>query len=618
MNDNKNTVRELIDTINKISDQSKNIDTLFSSTKNGLFNEKGVIPRKVGDYSDISKTKNVNKQDIFGDLIKTFESFVGVNDNNINERPAVKNKIRRYAEDSATTALRSAKQIIIDEIKNNLFIGDGACGSNIIITGDTITLVPNEFDLTNMLKVSPESTSGAIMYENIEETGEIKMNRELYKLFDNSGSTFNFENYTGGTLFSMAWNETNQEYNISGLTTVNQVSEFISDYYSLIDFPGIEDVIKQAMLMTIQGDGSESKTFNFGMDMLERLLNKMFSACGQQTTKAPLNQTAIEDEDQESYFDFNDVEGIDIEEEDARRRRVLKFVDCNNFEVPINTNHIEDFAYFVSKKNINENVTNTLNKVAIESYEDSEKSIDLQNLEITLSGMYILKIPRAIISTILSPKMLFPIVTLYKVLNNSTVIIDIKDLMKKLSKLFFSIIKKVFWKFIKEFWVFMKKEMLNFVKKIALKIIKDKLKRWKTIITALISLLVKLLTTTIDSCGSIYKIILDTIEAALNVSVNIPIPGILLLLADTLPGYSSEKAYMNVVNNLTAAGIETGPLYGRDNKLNDVIKSILEGHTQEMDANSYVKITLKEAVLPSSVVSTFVAPGIVMGVGKVI
>jgi hypothetical protein len=232
--------------------------------------------------------------------------------------------------------------------------------------------------------------------------------------------------------------------------------------------------------------------------------------------------------------------------------------------------------------------------------------------------MYILKIPRAIISTILSPKMLFPIVTLYKVLNNSTVIIDIKDLMKKLSKLFFSIIKKVFWKFIKEFWVFMKKEMLNFVKKIALKIIKDKLKRWKTIITALISLLVKLLTTTIDSCGSIYKIILDTIEAALNVSVNIPIPGILLLLADTLPGYSSEKAYMNVVNNLTAAGIETGPLYGRDNKLNDVIKSILEGHTQEMDANSYVKITLKEAVLPSSVVSTFVAPGIVMGVGKVI
>jgi hypothetical protein len=618
MIDNKNTVRELIDTINKISDQSKNTNTLYDSIKNDLPSEKGIIPRKIGDYSDISKTKNVNKQDIFEDLIKTFEGFVGVNDNNITERPIVKNKIRRYTEESAKTALRSSKQMFIDEIKNNFFIGDGVCGSNIIITGDTITLAPKEFDLTNMLKIDPESTSGTILYESTEDTGEIKMNRELYNLFDSSGNTFNFDNNTGGTLFNMSWNDINQEYNISGLTSVNKVIEFVNDYYSLIDFPNINDVIKQAMLMTIQGDGTESKTFSIGTDMLERLLNKMFSACGQQTTKLPLNQTAVEEEDQESYFDFDDVEGINIDDEDARSRRVLKFVDCNNFEIPINTNHIEDFAYFSSKKNINENVTNTLNKVAIEAYEESEKSITLQNLEISLTGLYILKVPRAIISTVLSPKMIYPIVTLYKVLNNSTIVIDVKDIMKRLSKLFFSIIKKIFWKFIKEFWGYMKKEMLIFVTKIALKIIKNKLKRWKTIIIALISLLIKLLTTTIDSCGSIYKAILDTIESALNVNVNIPIPGILLLFADSLPGYSSEKAYMNVVNNLTASGIEMGTLYGRDNKLNDMIKGILEGHTQEMDTNSYVKITLKEAVLPSSLVSTFITPGTVMGVGKVV
>jgi hypothetical protein len=259
-----------------------------------------------------------------------------------------------------------------------------------------------------------------------------------------------------------------------------------------------------------------------------------------------------------------------------------------------------------------------LNKAAVEAYENSGQSIDLQNFQISITGLYVLKIPRAIISAILSPKIMFPIVTLYKILNEITIGVDIKQMMKTLAKLFVQIIKKIFWKFIKEFWGYVKKELLNFVKKIAMKIIKDMLKRWKAIVSSLIALLTKLLTTTIDNCSSLYKIILETIEAALNTSITIPLPGILLLMADTLPGYSSQKAYMNAVQNLTNSGIEMGELYGRTNKLNDMIKGILDGHTQEMDANSYVKITLKEAVLPSSVVSTVITPGTVMGVGKVV
>lgn len=601
MAENKNTVRELIGTIGKINNQPKNDTTLYDVAKAGLTPENSV---------STNGSKNTKKQDVFGDLINTFNAFTGTNGNN-------KNNIRRYAEESSNTALRSAKQILINEIKNKLFIGDGACGSNIAITKDAVMLEPKEFDLTNMLKISPDSTSGSIMYENTEDTGEIKMNREFYNLFDNGGDHFHFNDYTGNTLFSIYWDESEQKYNVSGLTASNTATEFIDNYYSMIDFPRIDDVIQQAMLMTIQGDGNESSMFKNGMNMLDRLLNKILSSCGEQASGSPLNQTDP-DEDLDSYFNFDDVEGIKIDDEDAKFRRVLKFTDCNNFETSINPNHIEDFVYFTTKKNISENITNTLNKIIVEIHEKSDKSVGLDNLRTTLTESYILNIPRAMISTLLSPKMLFPIVVLTKIGSASDETKDIKDTMKTFSKLFFSIIKKIFWKFIKVFWGFMKKELLNFVKNIALKIIKDKLKRWKTIIIALISLLTKLATTSIDSCDSVYKTMLDTIKSAMNTNTNIPIPGILLLLSDSSPGYSTEKAYINIINNLTSAGIETGQLYGRDNKLNNIIKAILEGHTKEMDENSFVKITLKGAVLPSSLVSTYVTPGTVIGVGKVV
>lgn len=618
MSDNKIAVRNSIDIINKTNDSlNKKTDTLYDTLKEDLASTNGVIKRKIGDYNDSIKAKLTDRTDIFEDLIKTVESFIGVNDNNINEKPAIKNKLRRYAEQSATTAIRSAKQIIVNDVSKALFAGDNTCGTNVNISIDTITLSPTEIDLLNMLKEDPSSTIGTIMYEQTEETGLVKMNRELYNLFD-SGSPYDFTNYDGEKLFTINWDAVNQEYQLNGLTTVASVKQFITDYYSSIEFPDINEILNQAMLMTINGDGTESKSFDIGTDMLERLLNKLFSACGSPNNDNILNQTAVNEDDDSSYFDFNDIEGIDVFNEDLRKRKVMRFVDCNSFETQINPNNISDFAYFSGRKNPNENITNTLNKVAIEAYENSGQSIDLQNFQISITGLYVLKIPRAIISTILSPKMMFPIVTLYKVLNNVVIGVDIKEMMKTLAKLFVQIIKKIFWKFIKEFWGYVKKELLNFVKKIAMKIIKDMLKRWKAIVSSLIALLTKLLTTTIDNCSSLYKIILETIEAALNTSISIPLPGILLLMADTLPGYSSQKAYMNVVQNLTNAGIEMGELYGRPNKLNDMIKGILDGHTQEMDANSYVKITLKEAVLPSSMVSTVITPGTVMGVGKVV
>lgn len=112
-------------------------------------------------------------------------------------------------------------------------------------------------------------------------------------------------------------------------------------------------VTKMAMLMTINADGSEPPLFNIGLDNLTRLLKKICANCGSPSTGLKQNATTQfneNDQDSEFYFDFDDVEGIDLDDEANRRNRVLKFRDCNDFTTQISSTHFEDFVYLSKNK----------------------------------------------------------------------------------------------------------------------------------------------------------------------------------------------------------------------------------------------------------------------------
>jgi hypothetical protein len=620
-------IRAKIDAIKKINDQPvKTTDDLYDLLNSDKLAEPEVfLRRKLDDYKDKKKAKKTEKKDIFSELMKTADGFLGTDDATKKDtklKPYTIHKLKKYSILSASTTLHSSKQIVMDTVKNNLFSGEGVCGSNNLMPFDTLTLEPKEFDFLNMLKVAPDSTSGKIMYEADPDKGFVKMNTKFYTTFD-SGSPYFFNNKNGDSLFNITWNEPTQSYTVAGLkgvSGVTTVQEFLTDYYSSIEFPDIENIIKQSMLMLLGGDGGEPQSFINGQNQLDRLLQKLFSMCGQKTNPKPMNQNTSnlineDDDDLEWYFDFDDVEGIDLDDESNRHRRVLKFRDCDNFEVPTNTNHIEDFVYFTKKGNINENVDNALNNVANEAYESAEHTISLENLLLSIIGMFVKTLPKAIISSVISPKVFFPITVLYKSFKGLT--ITAMDILKKLKKMFNEIITQLFWKFIKEFWGYLKKDLLAFVAKISATILLNKVKRYKKILMSLITLLIKLLKSNLDSCEAIFEAILATIDSALNAKVKIPIPAILLVLSDKLPGYSADRAYMNVLERLSASGVQMGDLYGRENKLNSVVKSILDGHTEEMDENSFIKIALQPtsiAVAPGGL-AALITPT-VSGVGK--
>jgi hypothetical protein len=481
---------------------------------------------------------------------------------------------------------------------------------------DSMMIAPREFDFFDMLKVEPSTTMGKLIYEPVTPNinNDIKFNRELYRNFDTTTNPFYFKN-----LFGISWDTNQQRYLVENLPSTLAIGDFLDNYYNSIEYPDIDDVLKTAMQMLLGGDGGEPKTFKIGMKNVNRLLTKLLSICGDKTTDKPLLNTTdtelTEDEtDIQNYFDFDDVEGIDLDDEDAYDRGVLKFRDCNNFETNLNPAYPEDFAYLSDKKPIDMNVLNTLDKAARDAFETSDSGVEFEGFQISIYTSFILKIPRALLMCLLSPKMFFPIVVAYKIIKGG--ILSVKELMKALYKLFYNFIRNMFWKFIKEFWALIKKDLLLFIKKIAAQILMNQLKKIRFIIQILIGIIRKVLSTNIGSCTEIFGMLLQTITSALNKSVKIPIPGMLIMLSQFLPGFSADRAYMSAVEKIQASGINMGPIYGSENKLPALVKGIIDGYSEEIDTNSFVQISLNPAIIPAGIGEAIIPPGIVSGYGK--
>jgi hypothetical protein len=623
LKDTKNKLKSRLEVIKKINDDPNSlVDSLSDKFLKDLPSTDQLFGKKLDDFLSKARRKKENKKDIFGELLEIAEGFLSSGKKvETSDKLFSKGKLKQHALTSSRLTLDSSKEIITTSVKKVFFAGGGICGTNLTLSGINVKIKPEEIDLMNILTVDPSTSTGQIVYEpTTSGNGKEKVNRELYSIF--SGGTYQFDSNNNNTLFKADWDQSNQEFNITDFNGM-EVETFFNDYYSTIELPDIQHITKTAMLMTIQGDGSDNPLFNKGMNSVNRLLQKLMAVCGSPKRKDELrNQNAVDmfnetDEEIESYFDFDDVEGIDLDDEDSRFRKVLKFVDCDNFETPVNPSTIEDFVFFTKKKPLNELVDSTLSRTANQAFLDSNSGIPLVNFNLNLMNLFILNLPKALVSSLLTPKIFLPILIVYKVIKGITSqSIDVKVLMRMLSKLFNEIIKQLLWKFLREFWRLVKIDLMAYVMKIVKKILKNKSKRYLTIVKALIAFLLKALETKIDNCYALFSAVFSAITAALSASVPIQVPNVLLLLSDSLPGYSSDRAFMNAMERISASGVKTEAIFGETNNIGTIVKSLIDGHTEEMDTNSFIKITLKGGALPGPSGGAAIVPGTIAGVGK--
>lgn len=622
LKDTKAKLQSRLEAIKKINDDPNSLmDNLSDKYLKDLPSTDQLFGKKLDDFLSKAKRKKENKKDIFSELLDIAEGFLSSGKKvETSDKLFSKGKLKQHALTSSRKTLDSSKEIVTNSVKKAFFAGNGICGSNLTLTGVNVKIKPEEIDLMNILTIDPSTSTGQIVYEPSSSNGKEKVNRELYSIF--SGGTYQFDSNSNNTLFSTQWDQTNQEFNVTNFNGVD-IETFFNDYYSTIELPDIQHITKTAMLMTIQGDGSDNPLFNKGMNNVNRLLKKLMAVCGSPNRTDQLkNQNAVDmfnetDEDVEFYFDFDDVEGIDLDDEDTKFRKVLKFTDCDNFETPVNPSTIEDFVFFSNKKPINELVDSTLSRTATQAYFDANGNIPLINFNANLMNLFILNLPKALISSLLTPKIFLPIIIVYKVVKSLTSqVINVKILMRMLSKLFNEIIKQLLWKFIQEFWKLVKIDLMAYLLKIVKKILKNKTKRYLTIIKALIAFLLKALETKLDNCYAIFSAVISAITAALSAPISLKVPNVLLLMSDSLPGYSQDRAFMNIMERISASGVDTGPILGETNNIGTIVKSVIDGHTEEMDENSFIKITLKGGALPGPSGGAAIIPGTIGGVGK--
>lgn len=623
LKDTKARLQSKLEVIKKINDDPNSLmDSLSDKLLKDLPSTDQLFGKKLDDFLNKAKRKRENRKDIFGDLMEIAEGFLSSGKKvESSDKLLAKGKLKQHALTAGKRTLDASREIVTSSVKKAFFAGEGICGANLTLSGINVEIKPEEIDLMNILTVDPSTSTGQIVYEEQSQNkGKEKVNRELYSIF--SGGTYQFDSNNNNTLFKAQWNQSTQVFNVTDFNGLN-VETFFSDYYSTMELPDIQHITKTAMLMTIQGDGSDNPLFNKGMNSVNRLIQKLCAICGTPTKKDELkNQNAVDmfnetDEDIESYFDFDDVEGIDLDDEDSRFRKVLKFKDCDNFETPVNPSTIEDFVYFSNKKPLNELVDSTLARTSTQAYLDSESNIPPINFNLNLMNLFILNLPKALISSLLSPKIFLPIVIVYKVVKSITnQAINVKTLMKMLSKLFNTIISQLLWRFLQEFWKLVKIDLIAYVIKIVKKILKNKFKRYLTILKSLISFLLRILEQKIDNCYALFSAVITAITSALSANISLKVPGILLLLSERLPGYSQDRAFMNIMERVSASGVKTGPIFGETNNVGTLVKSIIDGHTEEMDQNSFVKIALKGGALPGPGGGAVIVPGLISGVGK--
>ena len=598
LNELKKDIKSQIDAVKNINDTSQNfVDSQKDKLVSGLPSFSPFGGKTFDSFIPKKTTKKETHNDVFSELIDTVEGFLGVakkTNIDVKNKAFSKQRLRQITEESIKATVKSSKTIVIDSVSQVLFAGDGICGTNKSFTGDTVVVAPNEFDFLNILTVDPTSNTGQILYEDpLINPDTIKMNSILYSGFSSSQSV---KTKDGKTLFNLNWDSNNQQYTVSGLSNTPQVKDFISDYYSNIHFVDYNSVINKAVLMTIKGDGSEPPLFNVGLNDLNRLLSKLCANCGNPSTglkQNPNQQFNENDEEPEFYFDFNDIEGIDLDDESNRLEGVLKFTDCNDFKIPINPTHFEDFVYF-KNKNINDNVSKTLYNVAADAHSQTNDTIPVDNFHISLLNSYILQLPKALMGTVLSPKYFLPIVVIYKQLVSlgGNAVTEVKVLMSKMSKLFKLILDKLMWKFLSEAWNRIKKDLGEFLALLAATIVKNKYKKYVLIIGSLIAILNKVLQNLgdVDNCNTLFSSIGKAIQLALLGGVSIPIPSPLLLAAASRDGFSADRAHMNAMEAIKSAGIDTGDKFGVPSQIGGMVKGIIDGHTKEHDTNAKVSV----------------------------
>jgi HPt (histidine-containing phosphotransfer) domain-containing protein len=501
----------------------------------------------------------------------------------------------------------------------------------------------SSIDIFTNLKTEPETPFGKIFYEKLQPSADtifkpyggdesFPMNKQLYQLTesnntDRSFSQINGKNYlgeSGQNLFDLQYSKTNS-FGVTGDyyrvilidredgsgNLSNNVGEFINDYYSTIKLvdtvdigANIVNILSGAISFKAQvGIGQLNEQSKFDL-LVQRILGLCFDSRREIDVSGVAKVAELDGVD-DSFFELTEIDLRNIEVAVSNiQNGVMEFEDCDNVKLPVDADslieQLVDLRDNISGQTINDQVA------ALESIIDSisqnpDWSVAIPNnfnVAVAIDTNVIKKIPLAVASSVLSPKVLLPLYTLLSVVQSgatytynqavtsantttsnvnttvgnagsdigasaSNVVTNGTEFLKTFKTFSVQVISRINAEFLEVLFEILKRDIINLISSIIQDAVKSRIAKKYAMILRLIqiALIVSQLISDYRKCKSLLDnilLLLNLVGQSLGLKREIPLG--LLALSGLLPGISPEKMTVGAIEALQALGIPTGGL----------------------------------------------------------
>lgn len=500
-----------------------------------------------------------------------------------------------------SNSIKYVKKLLLKTIKNiepkireilleEVFKAVG-CDQNQSYTAQTLYISVKSIDIGQILKQDPQNSTSSLLYEKNNQISPqpypYSMNRQLYNRIQQNDSFngqygTNYNGRSGQPLFNIQYVDVNPltgvgggwyEIDLQNRATVNNVSEFLVDYYSTIKLFEFNNIMANIM-------NSLSGSISFKLDIgtkqaedatkFELIVQRILGLCFDNKSEIDVSGVAkIAEYDgvDNSFFEFTEVDLRNINQKVTNiKNGVIEFEECDFVKLPVNADAIIDSLSnlnFVSDDQLvdaADNLTNTLIN------NPDWRGIALTgNVDVAVNLNFVKLIVQGLITAILSPKVLLPIFTMLKSLGQTYMdtINSYMDFVKKFSKMAINLISKIGALFVKELFELVKKDIVNLIQQVVQDVAKEQGNKRVIMILKLIQLLLIIAQFITDwrTCKSVVDEIfqlLTVLTSGFGFGGGIPLP--LLYASSLLDGYSESRAFLGTIEELQKLGIPTGPM----------------------------------------------------------
>jgi len=501
----------------------------------------------------------------------------------------------------------------------------------------------SSIDIFTNLKTEPETPFGKIFYEKLQPSADtifkpyggdesFPMNKQLYQLTesnntDRSFSQINGKNYlgeSGQNLFDLQYSKKNS-FGVTGDyyrvilidredgsgNLSNNVGEFINDYYSTIKLvdtvdigANIVNILSGAISFKAQvGIGQLSEQSKFDL-LVQRILGLCFDSRREIDVSGVAKVAELDGVD-DSFFELTEIDLRNIEVAVSNiQNGVMEFEDCDNVKLPVDADslieQLVDLRDNISGQTISDQVA-ALEAIIDSISQNPDWSVSIPNnfnVAVAIDTNVIKKIPLAVASSVLSPKVLLPLYTLLSVVQSgatytynqavtsantttsnvnttvgnagsdigasaSNVVTNGTEFLKTFKTFSVQVISRINAEFLEVLFEILKRDIINLISSIIQDAVKSRIAKKYAMILRLIqiALVVSQLISDYRKCKSLLDnilLLLNLVGQSLGLKREIPLG--LLALSGLLPGISPEKMTVGAIEALQALGIPTGGL----------------------------------------------------------